>query len=78
MHGKAPTPAHLGSRAEKDGALLADWAAGSRPELLDDILLGWNTHRPEETKRWIEAHASQPELAPVLGEIRKVINDPSE
>jgi hypothetical protein len=67
----------LGGRAEKDGALLADWAVGSRPELLDDILLGWNTHRPEEVKKWIDSHATRPDLAPVLEDVRKVIELPN-
>jgi hypothetical protein len=55
----------LGSRAEKDGALLADWAVGSRSELL------------EEVRKWIDSHASRPDLAPVLGEVRKVIGEPA-
>jgi hypothetical protein len=66
----------LGSRAEKDGALLADWAAASRPELLGDILLGWNSNRPQEVKKWLDTHAARPALAPVLGEVRKVIDEP--
>ena len=65
----------LGSRAEKDGALLADWSAASRPELLEDILLGWNTHRPEKVIKWIDAHAGRPDLAPALGELRERIGD---
>jgi len=66
----------LSERAEKDGALLADWAATSRPELLEDILLGWNTNYPEETRKWIESHTSQPELAPVLKKLRDFIGNP--
>ena len=66
----------LGSRAEKDGELLADWAAASRPELLEDILLGWNTHRPEDVRKWIDSHANRPDLAPALGELRGLIDDP--
>lgn len=66
----------LSSRAEKDGELLSDWAIGSRPELLEEILLGWNTHRPEAVKNWIDSHATRPDLAPVLEEVRKVIDLP--
>lgn len=69
LHAKG-MPADLGywnlsERAERDGALLADWAAAKHPDLLEDVLSAWRPGHPEEVRRWIEA---RPELAPMLQE----------
>lgn len=65
------------SRVEKDGALLADWAAGAHPDLLEGVLIAWEASRPEETRQWLEANAKRTELAPVLEKIRKQMDQPA-
>lgn len=72
----SPNHWQLGSRTKKDGALLADWAAAAYPDLLQDILLGWNRYHPEDARKWLDAHASRPDLEPVLGKLRGLIDDP--
>ena len=76
--GGSPDYWQFRGRVDEDGALLADWAAGSRRELLGEILTGWSAAKPGEAKKWVDAHASQPELAPVLKEVRELIDEPGE
>lgn len=70
----SPDHWQLADRAKNDGALLADWAAASRQELLVDVLLGWSRHHPEDARRWIDSHATRSEHAPVLDEVRSMID----
>ncbi|MCW1923897.1 hypothetical protein OKA05_15115 [Luteolibacter arcticus] len=63
----------LRDRVEEDGHLLADWAAGSRPDLLEEILIGWHSEKAEEVKGWLDANASRPELAETVLETRRLI-----
>lgn len=63
----------LRDRMEEDIALFADWAATSRPDMLDDILLGWHNDNPQQLQQWIATNAGRPELAEPIREIREFI-----
>jgi RNA polymerase sigma factor (sigma-70 family) len=63
----------LRHRMKEDPGLFADWAATSRPDMLNDILLGWHSDNPQQLQQWIATNAGRPELAEPIQEIRDFI-----
>lgn len=63
----------LRNRMHEDQNLFADWAANSRPDMLEEILLGWHSDHPQQLQQWIDTNAGRPELAEPIQEIRDFI-----